>query len=952
MAGSEVAASGATDTDHSKLAQAQLVEAESIKADEPTLTDARVLELVKNDCPVKRNEWKPADFEVQKLDMVFEIIDETRVQVQATMKFKRKANADKSGNLVLDRGSREVMQIEGVQVSGIQNPNVVLTDDKLILLSPGEEVVLRVNAVLNPKANEACEGLYQAGDALITQCEAEGFRNIVPFLDRPDVTAPMTTKIIADKTKYPVILSNGNKVDEGDFDGGRHFATFEDPEAKASYLFALVAGKFEVLEDTLTYPSPCGKTVDLKIYGDPGSINKCRQAMEFLKMAMLWEYKELGIEYDLSEYKIVVTSKFVYGAMENRGLNVFSEKTIFFDPQQSTDKIFRYVRRVVGHEFLHNTNGNRVTGARWFDLAYKEGVNTLRDKLFSEAMGDPTLARIDQVKFLRTLQFPNDSSPNAHPPLLDEYEVISSFYNTTVYDKAAEVARMFRTFMGKDKFNEVLAKFYRDHFGQSVTIHDFVAAMSEAAGIDREQFERTWYSQQGTPKCKVAGEYNDATKTYSLTVEQEAGEMAVDGRKDPYYFPLVIGLVGNDGNDLPLELEGDQGKHDLQRGVLHVCEDRQVFVFKNVDECPKLSALRDFSAPMILEFEAEDRALLEDLNFLMQHDPNLFNRYEAAQQLYRRIAKNVLRNPVATDSAISASFEGGTIDAFREILNSDMQPGLIAEILTLPSAAVLVQGMDKYDFVAAAGVKNILEFDLAKALESELRAKYEELGTDRSYNTNEEAMGKRALKNLCLKYLSIMANDSGKFPDLKKSYEDSNNMTDKDAALRILLDTLTFSSADPSYHESDFRVVRDGFLEEWKDNNVVFNSALEREMGSRRASLSRLRELIALEPVRRRAKSPHTLYSLYGAYARNVEVFHNEEGAYQFIGDKILEIDAFSPHVAVRIAVEAFQYMWKLPEEKKLKLKTIAKEVLRQSKSKNLKESMTRMLNGEERLAA
>ena len=566
-----------------------------------------------------RHDYRAPDYQITDIDLTFDL-DAEKTVVTAISQAVRHGAPD--APLRLDG---EDLTLVSIHVNDAPWAAYKEEEGALIISDLPERFTLRIVNEISPAANTALEGLYQSGDALCTQCEAEGFRHITWYLDRPDVLPRFTTKIIADKSKYPFLLSNGNRVAQGELENGRHWVQWQDPFPKPCYLFALVAGDFDVLRDTFTTRS--GREVALELYVDRGNLDRAPWAMTSLKNSMKWDETRFGLEYDLDIYMIVAVDFFNMGAMENKGLNIFNSKYVLARTDTATDKDYLDIERVIGHEYFHNWTGNRVTCRDWFQLSLKEGFTVFRDSEFSADMNSRTVKRVEDVAFLRTNQFAEDAGPMAHPVRPDSFIEISNFYTLTVYEKGSEVVRMIHTLLGAEGFRKGSDLYFQRHDGQAVTCDDFVKAMEDANGVDLTQFKR-WYSQSGTPRLAVEGEYDAAARRYTLTVRQSCPPTPGQPSKEPFVIPLELGLLDGQGHELPLRLEGEAVAQGGNR-VLAVTEAEQRFVFVEVPEQPLPSLLRGFSAPVKLSFPYSRDQLL----FLMQHDSDGFNRWEAGQQL-------------------------------------------------------------------------------------------------------------------------------------------------------------------------------------------------------------------------------------------------------------------------------------------------------------------------------
>lgn len=843
-------------------------------------------------------DYTPPAFLIDTVDLDIAIGDGQTVVTAALKCLRNPAAADLNCSLVL---SGEDVKLESIRVDGrlLGAGEYVLSGDRLLVHAElPESFTLNTVSTIDPDSNTQLSGLYRSKDGYFTQCEAEGFRRITWFLDRPDVMAKYTVTIHADKAKFPVLLGNGNPVAAGDEEGGRHWAKWEDPFRKPSYLFAMVAAKLDMLEDWYTTTS--GRKVRCAVNVEPGKLDQCGHAMEALKKSMKWDEDVFGLEMDLDHYMIVAVGDFNMGAMENKGLNIFNTKYVLARPDTATDIDFQNIDRVVAHEYFHNWTGNRVTCRDWFQLSLKEGLTVFRDQQFGMDMHSAGVTRIQEVRTLRTAQFPEDAGPMAHPIRPASYAEINNFYSATVYEKGAEVIRMIHTLIGKDAFRKGMDLYFARHDGQAVTCEDFVASMQDASGFDLSQFKR-WYNQAGTPKLIVRSSHDAAAKRFTLEVEQQYPATAYEKRieasgktyeRGAYHLPLVLGLLDAQGNELPLRLAGEAAPGGTQR-VLSVTEDRQTFVFEDIADAPVPSLLRGFSAPVILDYPYT----AAELTHLMAHDSDAFNRWEAGQ----RLAGEVL-------SAGIAAFQAGTgddlawipasyADAIRTLLSSAFAPGgdpaLVAEALALPSEVVLIETTEgTVDPDAIAAARLALRRHLATALKGPFAAAYHELKIDAPYSPDAKQAGARALRNACLAYLAEVDDEASRALVMAQ-FDTANNMTDSMAAL----------SAIAQFEVAERDIALERFLAKWKDEALVVDKWLQVQSTSRAADTGkRVRDLLQHSAFD--IKNPNKVYALIRAFcAANPKHFHAADGSgYAFAADAVLQLDAMNPQVASRIA--------------------------------------------------
>jgi aminopeptidase N len=722
-------------------------------------------------------DYQPPAWLVDTVDLQF-MLAESVTQVISTLKLRINPEAP-AQVLKLDG---ESLTPTAVTLNGnlLTEEQYQLDDNSLTISDVPDNSTLTTIVELDPASNTTLMGLYQSSGNYCTQCEAEGFRKITFFPDRPDILSVYTVMIVADKQKYPVLLSNGNPQDTGDTPtdsqgNARHFAVWHDPHPKPCYLFALVAGDLACIHDKYTTAS--GNSVDLNIYVEHHNADKCEHAMRSVINSMRWDEQTYGREYDLDVFNIVAVDDFNMGAMENKGLNVFNSKYVLARPDTATDTDFQGIEGVIGHEYFHNWSGNRVTCRDWFQLSLKEGFTVFRDQEFSADMSARGIKRIQDVNMLRTHQFREDAGPMAHPIRPDQYVEINNFYTLTVYEKGAEVVRMLFNLLGTDDFRKGTDLYFSRHDGEAVTTDDFVQALEDASGYDLQQFRR-WYSTAGTPELSISEDYDNDHNTYSLTIHQHTPDTAGQTNKPALHIPLRMGLLDLDGTPLPMTLNDEASRDDTTR-VLHIKNDTETFTFTDVTNKPVASLLRGFSAPVKLKM---DRSV-DELCFLMAHDEDEFNRWDAAQTLATQLMVDQFDNDtIVVDPAF--------IDAFKKTLtDKSLKPALIAEILRLPAEGLLADQRNEAQPDRIHSVRKGFRIVLAKALQDELLQRYENLTQTSIYSIEPDSMGERALRNLCLGYLmSPIRNDiqDNVFDICITQYNNSNNMTDVIAALSCL----------------------------------------------------------------------------------------------------------------------------------------------------------------------
>ncbi|MBK4716303.1 MULTISPECIES: aminopeptidase N [Tenebrionibacter/Tenebrionicola group] len=817
-----------------------------------------------------RRDYTAPEFTITDIDLTFEL-DAARTTVTAISRVQRQGSHPAA--LRLDGGE---LKLIALKVDDRDWRDYRLQDGALVIDNLPDTFTLTVINTLSPAANTALEGLYQSGEALCTQCEAEGFRHITWYLDRPDVLARFTTKIIADSTRYPCLLSNGNRIAQGELDDGRHWVQWQDPFLKPCYLFALVAGDFDVLRDSFT--TRCGREVALELYVDRGNLDRAGWAMASLKNSMKWDETRFGLEYDLDIYMIVAVDFFNMGAMENKGLNIFNSKFVLARADTATDKDYLNIERVIGHEYFHNWTGNRVTCRDWFQLSLKEGLTVFRDQEFSSDLGSRAVNRISNVRTMRGMQFAEDASPMAHPIRPDKVIEMNNFYTLTVYEKGAEVIRMLHTLLGEANFQKGMQLYFERHDGSAATCDDFVQAMEDASNIDLSHFRR-WYSQSGTPIVSVQDNYNPQTKQYTLTIAQRTPPTADQQEKLTLHIPFDIELYDGEGRIIPLQHNGHPVHH-----VLNVTQAQQTFVFDNVHSRPVPSLLREFSAPVKLEYNWSDA----QLTFLMRHARNDFSRWDAAQSLLAAVVRfNVARQ----QQGQPLSLPQHVADAFRAILlDETIDPALAAEIMTLPTQNEMAELFEVIDPQAIAAVHDSLTRALAQELADELLAIYNAMAV-KTYRIDHGDIGKRALRNACLRYLAFGEQTLAQRL-VSAQYYGADNMTDAIAALSAAV-AAQLPCADTLMAEYD---------DKWHQDGLVMDKWLALQATSPAADvLKRVRMLLTHRAFS--MSNPNRVRSLIGAFvSANPAAFHAPDGSgYQFLVEMLSELNSRNPQIASRL---------------------------------------------------
>jgi aminopeptidase N len=804
---------------------------------------------------IQLKDYAPPAFLVESVELDVDIRADDAV-VRAVLALRRNPLAAAArAPLVLDGEALELLSIalDGVQ---LRAERYSLSPARLEIGQLPDNCRLETVSRIVPQRNTTLEGLYATKTGFVTQCEAEGFRRITWFPDRPDVMARYTTTLHADKAKYPVLLSNGNRVAAGDAPGGRHWARFEDPFPKPSYLFALVAAKLDVLEDRFLTRS--GKRAELAVYVEPGKLDQAAWAMDCLKRAMRWDEDRFGLELDLDHYKIVAVGDFNSGAMENKGLNIFNTRFVLARPDVATDHDYFNIDRVVAHEYFHNWTGNRVTCRDWFQLSLKEGLTVFRDQEYGADTYSRAVTRIQEVRMLRAAQFPEDAGPMAHPVRPQAYVEIRNFYTLTVYEKGAEVVRMQHSLLGEDSFQAGMRLYFERHDGQAVTCDDFVQAMQDASGVDLAQFRR-WYDVAGTPVLDCDGAYDAAARRFTLRVRQSMDP--------PFHIPLAVGLVGPRGEEL------------LPEGtrVLSLREPEALFVFDDIPARPVPSLLRGFSAPVLLKYDFAEDALVH----LMAHDRDAFNRWEAGQRLATTIILERAGEP-------SAAF----LDACARLLDTSADdPAFVAEALAVPGESFLAEQLAEVDPDALHAARNRLRRAIAEQLKDALLEVYRANAVEGAYRPDAASAGRRALRNAALSLLMELAT-----VDIRalcyEQYAQSDNMTESFAALGLL------ANCDCIEREKAL----DSFYARWQDEALVVDKWLAVQATSRLpGTLARVRSLLAHPAFD--LKVPNKVYALIRSFSANHVRFHAADGGgYAFLADQVVALNALNPQVAARMA--------------------------------------------------
>ena len=892
---------------------------------------------------IHRADYQAPAWWIDTVDLTFDL-DPAKTRVLNKMRLRR--NPDVAAQPL--RLDGEELNLARVMVNG-GGTSFKMDGNQLVLenLPEGTESFdLEIFTTCAPAKNTQLMGLYVSQGTFFTQCEAEGFRRITYFLDRPDVMASYTVTLRADKALYPVLLSNGNLVDSGALDDGRHFAKWVDPHKKPCYLFALVAGKLVAREQLIK--SRSGSNHLLQVYVRPGDLGKTEHAMNSLMYSVAWDEARFGLPLDLERFMIVATSDFNMGAMENKGLNIFNTKYVLASEATATDTDFANIESVVGHEYFHNWTGNRVTCRDWFQLSLKEGLTVFRDQEFSQDLaGSPSaraVKRIEDVRVLRTAQFPEDAGPMAHPVRPDSYIEINNFYTVTIYEKGAEVVRMMHTLVGREGFTKGMKLYFERHDGQAVTCDDFASAIADAnptSDLARllPAFKR-WYSQAGTPHVHATGNYDAASRTYTLTLTQSCAPTPGQSTKEPFVIPVELGLLSASGAALPLQMADESAPGAASRTVV-LTEPTQTLTFVHVDAEPVPSLLRNFSAPVVLDIDYTDAQLLT----LLAHDADAFNRWEAGQRLALRIAINTI-----ADSAYQASANGtfdhkfldaDFIEAMRTVLRNPALDAAFKElVLTLPSETYIAEQLNVVDPQRIHAVREAMREQLALALQADWEWAWEQNQDTGGYRPDPVSSGRRALSGLALQMLCIAARRTGDVVWPGKAYQRfkvAANMTDRFNALTALVASGSELAA-PALAR---------FHTLFKDEPLVIDKwfALQAGAPDRGGNvLPAVRQLMQHPDFS--LKNPNRARSVIFSYcSANPGAFHRADAAgYVFWSDRVIELDAINPQVAARLA-RALDRWKKLAEPWRSGAReAIARVAARPDLSNDVREVVTRAL--------
>ena len=844
------------------------------------MTDMSKTEAASSPKTIHLSDYKKPDYRLDSVELRFEL-HETRTRVHSKLAFRRDPDVPMGAPLQLDGNRLELLSLK-LDGEALGPDQYRLDEERLVIPRVPEGFELELETRINPRANTALEGLYLSSGMFCTQCEAEGFRRITFFPDRPDVMSRYTVTVIADKQKYPVLLSNGNRVDSGELDDGRHWVKWQDPSLKPSYLFALVAGDLACQEDSFTTMS--GREVRLQLFTEAENIHKCDHALRSLKQAMKWDEETYGREYDLDIYMVVAVNDFNMGAMENKGLNIFNASCVLASPETATDQDYYRIQSIIAHEYFHNWSGNRVTCRDWFQLSLKEGFTVFRDQEFSADLNSRAVQRIDDVNVLRTHQFAEDAGPMAHPVRPDHYIEISNFYTVTVYNKGAEVVRMLCNLLGREGFRKGTDLYFSRHDGQAVTTDDFVRAMEDANGVELKQF-RNWYSQAGTPELTVSENYDADAQQYMLTIRQHCPPTPGQTEKQPFHIPLAMGLLDDKGTPLPLRLENEADTAAPVERMLALTQTEQQWIFGGIKAKPVLSLNRGFTSPVKLILPHEDAALA----FLFAHDTDEFNRWDAGQQLAVRIMLKLIEDYRA---GRALQLDSLFIEACQSTLNDrSLDKALVAQALSLPGESYLADQCEVVDVEAIHAVREFMRRQLAEALAEDWLRVYEENNVSIAYDFNARDMAERSLKNLCLSYWMEKGDAAARQACLKQ-FEEGGNMTDVLAALSIL-----------SRHDiAERQPALDAFYEKWKHDRQVVEKWFALQAASPLPDTLKQVQALMRHPAFS-LKNPNLVRSLIGRFcAANPINFHQADGSgYRFLAEQVLVLDELNPQIAARL---------------------------------------------------
>lgn len=871
-------------------------------------------------------DYQPPNYLVEKVKLHFDLY-ETQTIVTSTLKLNiNKANKQTDKSLVLDGQNLELLSVK-INEKALTDKEYLCDDETLTIASLPESCDLEIQTRINPEENKALEGLYLSSGMFCTQCEAQGFRRITYFPDRPDVMSIYEVTIIGDKEKYPILLSNGNLIGKGESDNGRHWSTWQDPSLKPSYLFALVAGDLFCKEDTFT--SMSGREITLQVFVEHENSHKCDHALMSLKQAMKWDEDTYGREYDLDIYMIVAVNDFNMGAMENKGLNVFNASCVLASPDTATDADYYNIQSIIAHEYFHNWSGNRVTCRDWFQLSLKEGFTVFRDQEFSADLNSRAVKRIDDVNVLRNHQFAQDSGPMAHPIRPDHYIEISNFYTVTVYNKGAEVVRMIRNLVGSEGFRKGTDLYFERHDGQAVTTEDFVKAIEDTNDIDLSLFQN-WYSQAGTPELEVSGSYSEKDEAYKLDVVQSCPDTTGQKNKKPFHIPLQVGLIDENGLDIPLFLDGNKGSSGSNQMTLELKEKSESFIFYNVNSSPAVSINRGFTSPVKTKIQRSN----DELSFLFSHDSDEFNRWDAGQSLAINTLLDLIQHIKDSKPLVLPE---KVINAYRNTLtNQDLDRALIAQAMTLPSESYLADQMEVVDVEGIHQARTFMRRELAKELTDDFKSVLQKGKSDAVYLFQADEMARRDLNHVCLSYLMLLQEDDIISLCINQ-FENSNNMTDVLSALSSL-----------SHYDTELRQqALEQFYGKWKHDAQVVEKWLAIQAASDLSNvLDKVKTLMKHEAFS--LTNPNKVRSLIGRFsAGNIAHFHAVDGSgYEFLADQVLALDSMNPQIAARL-IQSMSRWRRYDDRRQVLMKKQLERILaKEDLSKDVYEITSRSLEG------
>ena len=850
-------------------------------------------------------DYRVTDYQVDTIHLHFDLLDD-HTDVSAVIHFSRHPDAKDFSHTLYLNGEDLCLKSVAIDGEALASDAYTVTDTHLVIENCPETFVLETQVQIDPAANTQLSGLYQSRGNYCTQCEAEGFRRITYFYDRPDVMTRFTTCISADSTRYPVLLSNGNCVETKDLPNNRRWVKWEDPSLKPCYLFALVAGDYECLDDQFTTCS--GRDVALKLYLEPGFLDQGAYALEALKRSMRWDEQAFGREYDLDIFMIVAVSDFNMGAMENKGLNIFNTKYVLAKPETATDQDYTAIESVIGHEYFHNWSGNRVTCRDWFQITLKEGLTIYRDQNFTADMTSAGVSRINNVNILRQVQFPQDAGPMAHPIRPESYIEVNNFYTVTVYNKGSEVIRMIECFLGKETFREGMDLYFSRYDGKAVTTDDFVKAMADVSGRDLTQFMR-WYRQAGTPVLTVDSEYDADTQQYLLKVRQHCDATVDASEKLPFELPLAMALLDQHGTPMPVRL-GDEKTAHADTRILSITEAEQSFIFNDCVQKPVPSLLRAFSAPVKLHYPYTQN----DYQLLLMHDTDAFCRWEAAQRYY---LEHLLKQVAAVQRGESVQLDDNWVAVTKKLLTQpEPDAQLLALLLVMPSAAYINQHLQVIDVDAVHEARKQLHRLLAKACHTQWQALYARCHQAVPYVYESHEVGRRALQNVALGYLCSTGDESD-CAQAARQYNSANNMTDTMGALMALNNVKT----------PHRKACLDGFYDCWQAQPLVVDKWIILQASSTLpGTLARVKSLLSHPGYD--ANNPNKVRSLVGAFAGNAVYFHAEDGSgYEWVADQIALIDVNNAQLSARLA-EPFTRMKRYDAERQALMRTQIEKLL------------------------